>query len=98
MVITRIHDDVIKCKHFPVTGDFPALMFSLICAWMNDWVNNCEAGDLRHYRAHYDFTVMYTCGIFSGYSGAVSIPCNVMYEFRYTNLPPTDECLKQDIS
>ena len=24
-----------------------ALMFSLICARMSDWVNNCEAGDLR---------------------------------------------------
>ena len=24
-----------------------ALMFSLICAWINGWVNNCEAGDLR---------------------------------------------------
>ena len=35
-----------------------ALMFSLICAWINDWVNNREAGDLRRYRAHYDATVM----------------------------------------
>ena len=24
-----------------------ALMFSLICPWINDWVNNREAGDLR---------------------------------------------------
>ena len=34
------------------------LMFSLICVWMNGWVNNLEAGDLRRYRAHYDVTVM----------------------------------------
>ena len=34
------------------------LMFSLICAWIKDWVNNREAGDLRRYRAHYDVTVM----------------------------------------
>ena len=34
------------------------LMFSLICVWINAWVNNREAGDLRHYRAHYDVTVM----------------------------------------
>ena len=27
-----------------------ALMFSLICAWINDWVNNREAGHLRRYR------------------------------------------------
>ena len=35
-----------------------ALMFSLICAWINGWVNNREAGDLRRHRAHYDVTVM----------------------------------------
>ena len=35
-----------------------ALMFSLICAWLNLWVNNREAGDLRRNRAHYDVTVM----------------------------------------
>ena len=33
-------------------------MFSLICAWINVWVTNREAGDLRRHRAHYDFTVM----------------------------------------
>ena len=37
-----------------------ALMFSLICAWMNTWVNNREAGELRRYRAYYDATVMKT--------------------------------------
>ena len=26
-----------------------ALMFSLICAWINDWVNNRETGDLRRH-------------------------------------------------
>ena len=36
-----------------------ALMFSLICAWINGWVNNGEAGDLRHHRTHYDVTVMF---------------------------------------
>ena len=35
-----------------------ALMFSLICAWIKDWVNNREAGDLRRHRAHYDVIVM----------------------------------------
>ena len=36
-----------------------ALMFSLIWVWINDWVNNREAGDLRRYRAHYDVIVMW---------------------------------------
>ena len=35
-----------------------ALMFSFICIWINGWVNNRKAGDLRRYRTHYDFTVM----------------------------------------
>ena len=35
-----------------------ALMFSLICVWINGWVNNPEAGDLRRHRSHYDVIVM----------------------------------------
>ena len=35
-----------------------ALMFSLICAWINAWVNNRETGDLRCHHAHYDVIVM----------------------------------------
>ena len=35
-----------------------ALMFSLICARLNGWVNNREAGDLRRHGVHYDITVM----------------------------------------
>ena len=35
-----------------------ALIFSLICAWTNDWVSNRCAGDLRRHRAQYDVTVM----------------------------------------
>ena len=35
-----------------------ALMFSFICARINGWLNNHEAGDLRRYRAHHDATVM----------------------------------------
>ena len=32
---------------------------SLICAWINCWVNNREAGNLRSHRAHYDVNVMF---------------------------------------
>ena len=35
-----------------------ALMFSLICVWINGWVNNREAGHLRRHRGHYDVIVM----------------------------------------
>ena len=33
-------------------------MFSLICVWIKDLVNNRGAGDLIRYRAHYDVIVM----------------------------------------
>ena len=35
-----------------------ALMFTLICAWTNGWVNNRETGDLRRHQAHYDVIVI----------------------------------------
>ena len=58
----------------PLWGEFPrspvtsphkgqwrgALMFSLICTWINRFVNNREAGDLRFHRFHYDVIVMTT--------------------------------------
>ena len=40
-----------------------ALMFSLICVWINGWVNNGEAGDLTRHRTHYDVTVTRSRGI-----------------------------------
>ena len=53
----------------PVPVNFPhkcqwrgALMFSLICAWINCWVNNREAGNQRRYSAHYDVTVLFIPG------------------------------------
>ena len=35
-----------------------AFMFSLICVWINGWVNNRDAGDLKRYCAHYDDTAL----------------------------------------
>ena len=46
--------------NFPHKGQWRgALMFTLICARKNGWVNNGEAGDLRRYLAHYDVIVMW---------------------------------------
>ena len=43
---------------FRVTGQWRgALIFSLICAWTNGWVNNRDTGDLRRHRARYEITV-----------------------------------------
>ena len=44
---------------FPALMASIALMFSLICARINGWVNNRETGDLRRHHAHYDVIVMY---------------------------------------
>ena len=56
----------------PLWGEFPGLRriprtkasdaelwcLFFICAWINRWVNNREAGELRRHCAHYDVTVM----------------------------------------
>ena len=34
------------------------MIFSLICTWMDGWVNNRNVGDLRRHRTHYYVTVM----------------------------------------
>ena len=45
--------------NFPHKGQWrEVLMSSMIRAWINGWVNNREAGDLRRHRAHYDVIVM----------------------------------------
>ena len=53
-----------------------ALMFSLICAWINDWVNNREAGHFRRHRGHYDVNVM----------TAISVFCPCILTVIYTSL------------
>ena len=35
-----------------------ALMFSFICAWINNWENNRETGVLSHHCGHYDVHIM----------------------------------------
>ena len=50
-----------------------ALMFSLVCARINDWVNNCEAGDLRCYGTNYVIVVMKLQSFFFALFGWVSM-------------------------
>ena len=54
--VLGIHRSVVNSPH---KGQWRgALMFSLICAWINGWVNNRESGDLRRHRSYYDVIVM----------------------------------------
>ena len=45
-----------------------ALMFYLICAWTNCWVNNRNTGDLRCHSTHYDITVMQDGSLFHAFT------------------------------
>ena len=52
-----IHRSPVNCPHTDQWRE--TLMFSLLFAWINGWVNNQDAGDLRRHRAHYDVYVMW---------------------------------------
>ena len=59
-ILRGIHRSPVNSPHKGLRRG--ALMSSFICAWINDWVNNGEAGDLRRHRTHYDVTVMISSG------------------------------------
>ena len=61
-----------------------ALMFSLICAWINGWANNGEAGGLRRHRAHCDVTVMVKQYFIAG--GAASFAGSRVGDFECRHL------------
>ena len=64
-----------------------ALMFSLICAWTNDWINNWDADDLRRYRAHFDVTVKSTWSAWE-VAGSRNITCPKAKK-SFENMPNT---------
>ena len=57
--IFRVSGHFCEVLNSPHKGQWRgALMISLICVWVNGWVNNHEAGDLRRHRTHYDVIVL----------------------------------------
>ena len=53
------------CREFTGPSEFPtqrpvtrSFEVFFICTWINDRVNNLEAGDLRHHHGHYDVNVI----------------------------------------
>ena len=67
-----------------------SLMFSLICVWINGWVNNREAVDLRRYRTHYDVTVMVPTlsRAISRQSAELSYLCDQTHQEQWRGLGP----------
>ena len=54
--VWAIHRSLVNSPH---KGQWRgALFIFFICAWINDWVNNGEAGDLRRHHAPFDVTVI----------------------------------------
>ena len=52
-----------------------ALMFSLICAWTNHWLNNRDAGDLRRHLVHWDVIVMRILCVIMW----ILVPCDIVH-------------------
>ena len=53
--VRGIHRSPVNSPH---KGQWRGALTFLICAWINGWVNNREAGDFRRHHAHYVVTVM----------------------------------------
>ena len=68
-----------------------ALMFSLICAWINDWVNNYEAGHLRRHRhrhrGHYEVNVMAWKIPLSAPEGLLFNDISIVFHILYRHWP-----------
>ena len=65
--VRGIHRSPVNSPHKKASDAEPFWFF--ICAWINGWVNDGDAGDVRRHRAHYDVTVMWLYG----YCGWISI-------------------------
>ena len=61
--------------------------FFFICAWINGWVNNRDAGDLRRHLAHCDVIVMNVCHFVQPwiwYVPCVTLPVDILYISHHT--------------
>ena len=67
-----------------------AELWCFLWAWINGWVNNREAGDLRRHRAHYDVTVLFaeTPSTTGGYPAIGSFRTERVYCYSCIVIPP----------
>ena len=70
-------------------------MISLICVWINAWVNNRDAGDLRRHRAYYDVTVM-PCGFLWMYERDLNLGARI-FQQQFSVFSPAKVRLKQQL-
>ena len=56
-----------------------ALTFSLVCAWINAWVNSRALGDFRCHRTHYEVIIMFMYHISRNAIARYSVDCNPPY-------------------
>ena len=89
------------CGEFTGPGDFPAQRpvtrsfdVFFICAWINDWVNNRQAGDFRRLCGHYDVNIMlrpqtanWNLGMNSLIRAGTNITNNYIYSRRVWMFP-----------
>ena len=71
-----------------------ALMFSLICAWTNAWVNNRDGDDLRRHRAHNVVPVMGTCYMMIKRQFSLGWHCGYVIDNKMKMPCRVDSCVK----
>ena len=80
-----------RCIPLTKASDAELWCFLWSAPWINGWVNNREAGDLRRHRAHYDVIVMSSVTQVIKCSRMVCalhvLPCHLMLT-NWTNLIP----------
>ena len=62
-VVIKIFDFDFDFGNSPITDELTTQRqvtrsFDVFCAWINSWINNRDAGDLRRHHVHYDVTIM----------------------------------------
>ena len=68
-------------RNSPHKGQWRGPLMFFICVWINGWVNNGKAGDLRRHRAHYDVTAMFVMPSYKGNWTIPSIPEMTSYTY-----------------
>ena len=87
--VRGIHRSLVNSPH---KGQWRgALMFSLLCAWINGWVNNRDAGDLRRHCTHHNViemmrTVMFCCRFVEVLSSVLILWVDVICSPIFSNL------------